>query len=246
MRFSAKTLANVGAAVAPCLWKWLYLMSDDSFIREVNEELRQDRARQIWDRYGIAALGVAAVVITATVLYVAWDWWTTRQANASGDRFSQALNLANSGQNEQALAELSALQEDGFGAYPVLARFRTATVQADAGDHAAAIASFDAVASDNAIPQAIRDTARLRAGYLLIDHGSYDDVAARVEAMTADDNAMRHSAREALALAAWKDGQSDEALRLFDLIVGDERVSGNMRQRAQMMAELIRGTQEPS
>lgn len=221
-------------------------MSDDSFIREVNEELRQDRARQIWDRYGLAALGVAAVVVAATMLYVAWDWWTTRQANASGDRFSQALTLANQGQSEQALAELSALQEDGFGAYPVLARFRAATVQADAGDHAAAIASFDAVAGDNAIPQAIRDTARLRAGYLLVDHGSYEDVAARVEAMISDDNALRHSAREALALAAWKDGQSDEALRLFDLIVDDARVSGNMRQRAQMMAELIRGTQEPS
>lgn len=221
-------------------------MSDDSFIREVNEELRQDRARQIWDNYGLAALGVAIAVIIATGIYVGWDWWTTRQANDSGDRFSQALTLANEGNSEQALEQLSTLEGDGYGAYPVLARFRTATVQADAGDFPAAIASFDAVASDSSIPQPIRDTARLRAGYLLVDHGSYDDVAARVEALTSDDSAMRHSAREALGLAAWKDGQADEALRLFDLIIDDAGVSANMRQRAQLMAELIRGTQAPS
>jgi hypothetical protein len=221
-------------------------MSDESFFREINQELRQDRARQIWDRYGLTAIGIGLAIVLAAGVYVTWDWWQTRQANESGDRFSQALALANEGNNEEALARLTELEADGHGAYPVLARLRAATVQADAGDFAAAIASFDAVAADNSIPQAIRDTARIRSGYLLVDHGSYEDVADRVEALTSDENAMRLSAREALALAAWRDGQSQEALRLFDLILEDQRVSGNMRQRAQMMTELIRGAQEPS
>ena len=51
---------------------------------------------------------------------------------------------------------------------------------------------------------------------------------------------------EALALAAWKDGQADEALRLFELIIGDGDSPGSMRQRAQMMIELIRGSQAPA
>lgn len=221
-------------------------MSDESFFREINQELRQDRARHIWDRYGLTAIGIGLAIVLAAGVYVTWDWWQTRQANESGDRFSQALALANEGNNEEALARLTELEADGHGAYPVLARLRAATVQAEAGDFADAVASFDAVAADNSIPQSIRDTARIRSGYLLVDHGSYEDVAGRVEALTSDDNAMRHSAREALALAAWGDGQYPEALRLFDLILEDERVSGNMRQRAQMMSELIRGTQEPS
>lgn len=221
-------------------------MSDESFFREINQELRQDRARHIWDRYGLMAIGIGLAIVLAAGIYVAWDWWQMRQANESGDRFSQALTLANEGRNDEALAQLSELEADGHGAYPVLARLRAATVQANAGDFAAAVASFDAVAADRTIPQSIRDAARLRSGYLLVDHGSYEDVADRVEALTSDENAMRHSAREALALAAWRDGQSSEALRLFELIIDDQRVSGNMRQRAQMMTELIRGTQEPS
>ncbi|MHB2265459.1 tetratricopeptide repeat protein [Aliihoeflea sp. PC F10.4] len=221
-------------------------MSDESFFREINQELRQDRARHIWDRYGLTAIGIGLAIVLAAGIYVTWDWWQTRQANESGDRFSQALTLANEGNSEEALTRLSELEADGHGAYPVLARLRAATVQANAGDFDDAVASFDAVAADSSIPQSIRDAARLRSGYLLVDHGSYDDVASRVEALTSDDNSMRHSAREALALAAWGDGQSAEALRLFDLILEDERVSANMRQRAQLMSELIRGTQEPS
>lgn len=218
-------------------------MSDDSFIREVNEELRQDKARALWDRYGMLAIGAAVAILLATGAYVAWEYWTTTRANRSGDAFSQALTLAEQGDSEAALAALQELEEEGFGAYPVLARLRSATVAARAGDAQAAIAAFDAVANDGSVPQPIRDVARLRAGYLLVDHGSYEDVAARVEGMTSDENAMRHSAREALGLAAWKDGQSEEAMRLFQLILDDAAAPPALSQRARLMTELIRGSQ---
>jgi hypothetical protein len=218
-------------------------MSDDSFIREVNEELRQDKARALWDRYGMLAIGAAIAILLATGAYVAWEYWTTTRANQSGDAFSQALNLAEQGESEAALAALQELEEEGYGAYPVLARLRSATVAARAGDAQGAVAAFDAVANDGSVPQPIRDVARLRAGYLLVDHGSYEDVAARVEGMTADENAMRHSAREALGLAAWKDGQGEEAMRLFQLILDDAAAPPALRQRARLMTELIRGSQ---
>ncbi len=50
--------------------------------------------------------------------------------------------------------------------------------------------------------------ARLRAGLILVDTGTYEDVSKRVELLSTDDNALRYAAREALALAAWKAGKS--------------------------------------
>ena len=49
-------------------------MSDDSFIREVNEEIRQDRAKALWDRYGPAAIVVAVLVVLATAAWVGFDF----------------------------------------------------------------------------------------------------------------------------------------------------------------------------
>ena len=119
---------------------------------------------------------------------------------------------------------------------------RAATVKADKGDVDAAVKDFDEVAADSAIPAGIRDMARLRAALLLVDHGSFADVSSRVEALTADTNPLRHAAREALGLAAWKEGKSADALKLFDQITSDDGAPRNSRQRAQLMAELIRGS----
>lgn len=217
-------------------------MSDDSFIREVNEDLRQDQARQLWDRFGAYAVGVVVLIVLGTAAWVGWDYWTRSQANASGDRFSEALQLARSGDADKAMATLQALEKDGYGAYPVLARLRIATLLAAQGKQADAVADFDAVAADGSIPDAIRDMARLRAAFILVDTGSYDDVATRVEPLTADTNAMRHSAREALGLAAWKAGRNDDALKLFEQIASDVAAPRNLQQRASVMAELIRGS----
>ena len=221
-------------------------MSDDSFIREVNEEMRQDQAKALWDRYGPAFLVLAILVVLGTAAFVGWEYWRQSKANKSGDDFSAALLLANTGKNDEALAAFQALEKDGYGAYPLLARMRAATVLNDKGDFKAAVAEFDEVAADNSIPDSLRDMARLRAALILVDKGSYADVSSRAEQLTNDTNTLRHSAREALGLSAWKSGKPKDAIALFDQIAADEGAPRNIRQRATLMSELIRGSGDAS
>lgn len=216
-------------------------MSDDSFFREVNEEIRQEQAKKLWDTYGPWALALAVLVVLGTAAFVGWEYWTEQRANRSGDAFSQALTLANEGKNDEALGALQQLETDGYGAYPLLARMRAATVLEAKGDTAGAVASFDQVAADSSIPPAIRDMARLRAALILVDSGSYADVSARAETLTGDTNPLRHSAREALGLSAWKEGRASDALVLFEQIAADNEAPRNNRERATLLAELIRG-----
>ena len=217
-------------------------MSDDSFIREVNDEMRREQAQKLWDRFGPALLVLAILVVLGTAAFVGYRYWDETRANRSGDAFSQALKLANDGKNDEALTALDQLEKDGYGAYPLLARMRGATVKANKGDVTAAVKDFDDVAADTAIPSGIRDMARLRAALLLVDNGSFADVSSRVEARTSDTNTLRHTAREALGLAAWKEGKSQDALKLFDQIAADDGAPRNARQRATLMSELIRGS----
>ena len=42
-------------------------MSDTQFIREIDEDLRRDRLLKLWERYGIYAIGVAFLVVAATI-----------------------------------------------------------------------------------------------------------------------------------------------------------------------------------
>ena len=225
-------------------------MSDDSFIRQVDEDLRSDRMKSIWRRFGKYIIGLAVLLVLGTAADRGYDYWRQSQASQSGDAFLAALNLARAGRQDEALAALRALEQDGYGAYSVLARMRAATVLADQGDYQAAISDFSTIGNDGSVPPAIRDAARIRAGYLLVDHGSYQDVVTQVEGLSGPDNAMRHSAREALGLAAWKAGDVATAQRWFEMIAGDNGVPVGVLQRSEIMLDLIvasgRGTQSPS
>lgn len=214
-------------------------MSDDSFIREVDEELRSDRMKTIWKRFGKLIIAIAVLIVVGTAADRGYQYWQETQASKSGDAFLAALNLAREGETEQALEALRALEADGYGSYSVLARLRAATVLADAGDYQAAISDFSTIGNDGSVPVAIRDAARIRAGYLLVDHGSYEDVANQVESLSGADNAMRHSAREALGLAAWKAGEAARANEWFSMIAGDTGVPASLMQRSQIMLDLI-------
>lgn len=214
-------------------------MSDDSFIREVDEELRSDQMKSIWKRFGKYIIGIAVLIVVGTGAFRGYDYWTRSEASRSGDAFLAALNLAREGRQDEALAALRELEKDGYGSYPALARMRAATVLSDTGDNDAAIADFSTIGNDNSIPASVRDIARIRAAYLLVDSGSYDDVVVQVEGISGADNPMRHSAREALGLAAWKAGELTQARQWFEQIVGDTGVPSGISQRAQMMLDLI-------
>lgn len=214
-------------------------MSDDSFIREVDEELRSDRMKSIWKNYGKYMIGLAVLIVVGTGAVRGYEYWTKQQASRSGDAFLAALNLAREGRQDEALAALRELETSGTGSYPALARMRAATVLADAGDVDAAISDFSVIGNDSSVPAAVRDIARVRAAYLLVDNGSYDDVVAQVEDLSGPDNPMRHSAREALGLAAWKAGELTTALEWFEQITGDTGVPQGITQRAEMMLDII-------
>ncbi len=214
----------------------------DSFLREVNQEMRQAKAQALWARFGPMLIIAALVIVLAAGAWALYDWYSTNRANASGDQFSQALQLANEGKTDEAAAALQKLENEGAGAYPILARMRMATVLVEKGDFSGAVAAFDAVSADNGIPQVIRDLAKLRAGLVLVDHGTAEEVEAHVGPLNAETNPLRHSAREAIALAAWKAGRQADALPLFEQIEDDTAAPANMRQRASMMADLIHGS----
>lgn len=212
---------------------------NDSFIREVNDELRSEQMQRTWRKLGPAIITAAVLVVLGTAGYRVYDYWTDDRSSQSGDQFLAAQKLAADGKNDQALKAFDALEKTGFGSYPVLAQFRAASLLAQKGDQAGAISAFQALAKDNSVPQALRDVAHIRAGWLLIDNGTYDQVAAEVSVLAVPGQALRSSAREALGLAAYKAGQLDRAREWFQQITEDVQSPRNVSSRAQIMLDNI-------
>ncbi len=213
--------------------------NDDSFIREVNEELRSDQLRFVWRRFGRLIIAAAVLIVLATAAYSAYRYWAGHQASDTGDKFIAALALADQNKTDDALAALSAIEKDGHGSYPLLAQMRAATLQAQKGDTAGAVAAFTAIGKDSSAPPVIQGAARIRAGFLLVETGTYAQVSAAVEELAVPGNAFRASAREVLGLAAYKAGDFVKARQWYQAIADDAESPRNVANRAQMMLDII-------
>ncbi|MFN4009732.1 MAG: tetratricopeptide repeat protein [Pannonibacter sp.] len=213
-------------------------MSD--IFREVDEDIRHEKYRRLWDRFGIYIIGLAVLVVVGTGGYRGWLYWQEQQAQVSGDTFLQAVSLANEGKSDEAQALFESLT-GATGGYPVLARLRAATDLAAQGKEEEAIEGFDAIAADKSVDMLMRNLAAVRAGYLAMDSADYTALSARLEPVAAaDSNAWRFAAREILAFSAWKTGDMAAAQTWIDRIAGDPAAPRDISGRIGLLNDLIR------
>ena len=212
-------------------------MSD--IFREVDEDIRREQAKRLWDRFAPYVIGAAVLIVAATAGYRGWEYFQERQAQATGDRFLEAIQLSTDGKRDQAIVALEGIAKDGSGGYPVLARFRLAAEKAQTGDKAGAAAEFDAIAATSGLATEVKNLARLRAALLLVDTATVADLETRVGDLAATGNSWRHAAREVLGLAAWRAGDYATARKYFNDINNDQDSASDLRQRAQLMLALI-------
>ena len=212
-------------------------MSD--IFREVDEDLRREQFKRLWDRYGSYVIGLAVLIVVAVGGFKAWEWWETSRAAATGDRFLAALVLSEEGKHDEAIAALDAVAVDGSGEYPMLAIFRSAGEKAAAGDSAGAVAAYDSIASRSGVPPLVADLARIRAALILTDSESPQSLVSRIGDLAETGNPWRQTAREILGLAAFRTNDLATARKYFDEIASDEQSAQGVRSRAQLMLTLI-------
>ena len=208
--------------------------------QEVDEEVRRERLKNLWDKWGSVLLVLACVIVIGIGGWRAWEWWESKKAAEAGDAFEAALTLAEAGKNQEAAAAFAAIAAKAPAGYRMLARFRAAE-ELSALDRPGAVKAFDALAADGSVGRVMQDLAAVRAGMLLADTASYEEMRSRLEPQTAAGNPFRHTAREMIALAAWRTGDMAAAKRWFEMITADGETPAGTRSRVEMLMALAAG-----
>jgi hypothetical protein len=201
---------------------------------EVDEEVRREKLKALWDRYSILIIGLALVIVLGVAGWRSYDWWESRKAAESGAAFEAAVALAEGGKHAEAAAAFQKIAAEGSSGYRVLASFRAAAEVAST-DAAAAIKAYDALAADASIGRPMQDLATVRAGFLLVDTATLAELTAKLEPLTAADRPYRHTARELLALAAWRAGDQAALKKWVDLIGADIETPAGTRARLNVL-----------
>jgi hypothetical protein len=120
----------------------------------------------------------------------------------------------------------------------LLARLRAAGEVAS-HDPKAAAKLYDDIAADRSVSALDQELARVRSAGLLLETSTYPDMLARLEPSAAAGASFRHSARELLALSAWRANDTTAARKWLDMIANDGETPPGLRSRAEALQALL-------
>lgn len=210
-------------------------MSD--IFQEVDEEVRREQLKKLWQRYGNLLIAACVLVVLAVGGWRAYQWWEGKKAAAAGAAFEAAMVLSADGKTKEAEEAFAKLAADSTPSYRMLAKFREAAEVARR-DPKAAVAIYDQLAADASLGAVLQDLAAVRAGIILVDIAPYSELVKRLEPLTAPDRTFRHTARAMLALAAWHAKDITAMRRWTDMILADAETPAGTRGQVQMLLAL--------
>ncbi|MEM8647136.1 MAG: tetratricopeptide repeat protein [Pseudomonadota bacterium] len=214
-------------------------MSEETIFREVDEEVRAEQFKNLWKKYGAYVTGGAIGVVLAVAGIQGWRYYEVQKAETAGEQYLTATNLLSSGKKEEAdkiFAEIASAGPAGFSA---LAKFRMAAELAKAGSQAEALKAFDEISNASGVDEALKNLARIRGALLAVDGEPLDAIEKRLANLNTTEGAWRHSAREIIAISAYKNGDIAKADRLYNELAADTATPAGLRQRAQLMIGVI-------
>jgi hypothetical protein len=211
----------------------------ETFLREVDEELRKEQVSNFVTRYG-------TWLIAAAILFLAaiggWLWWQGRQqaeASAQGEALIEALSSLEAGNRRAAQAKITELAKSDIEGYRAAALFARANSETAAGNAPAAIATLRAIHANEEFDRLYREAALVRQTALEFDSLQPPAVVRRLRPLVRPNSPWLGSAGEMLAVAYLKMRRPELAGPVFAQIARDEAVPDSIRNRTGQMASSL-------
>lgn len=208
----------------------------ETFLKEVDDELRKERVNSFVTRYGWWILGAVLAVLVAIG---GWIWWTGRQEGAreaAGESLIEALGDLEGNRSAAAAPKVAALAQNDSEGYRAAALFTRANTEIQAGNLTGAIGTLRSIADDQSLDETYRQAAQIRRTALEFDRLAPQEVIRRLEPLAGAGSAWVGAAGEMVGAAHLKMNRPDLAGPIFVRIARQEGVPDPIKARAAHMA----------
>lgn len=212
------------------------MSNPESFIEEVNEELRRDKLYALMRRYGwIAVLAVLLLVGGA-----AWNEWRKASERAQAEAFGDAVIAALDAPDREARAAALAGLDASGGRAGVL-QLLIAAEAMTADDRATALRALQAVVDDASLSSGYRQLATLKRVIIGGSDLPMDEREAALSGLAQPGLPFRPLALEQIALLRIEAGQTDAALAVLTGLLDEPDVTPGLRRRVTQLIVALGG-----
>jgi hypothetical protein len=208
----------------------------ETFLREVDEELRRERVTKFFTRYGWWVLAGVVLLLGAVAGAIWWQAHRAEAVGAEGETLVDALSSIEAGNRAAAAPKIAQLSQSRVTGYRAAALFTRANTETAAGNTPAAIATLHAISQDQDLDEMYRQAALIRQTMLEFDTLPPRAVIQRLAPLARAGSPWLGSAGEMVGAAHLKMHRPDLAGPVFAAIARDERAPDTVRARSLQMA----------
>ncbi|WP_425404271.1 tetratricopeptide repeat protein [Hwanghaeella sp.] len=204
--------------------------------REIDEELRQDKLKEQWAKYGRYVVAVAILVVGGVGGYKGWQYYEVQQREKAAAMYAQAVDLAGQQNLSEAAAQLGQLADEGNTGYRIVATLRQAALLVQAGDQQNAAVIYEKLAADTSIPEYYQELALVLMAMQQADDADPQSLIDRLKPLAAEGKPWRTTAHELMASLYLRLNDTSAARQELAAVADDLDAPAAARARA---AELL-------
>jgi len=208
----------------------------ESFVREVDENLRRDQMAARAKRFAGVAIAAVVLFLGAVAAFLYWQDRQRKQAEAATEQLTLTLQDVGANKMAAAPAQLDALRKSDSDGVTAVAGLSRAALALQQGNRKLAATTYAEMAANEELAKPFRDLALVRGTALDYDTLKPDEVIARLQPLATPGQPFFGSAGEMVGMALIAKGQKSAAAQLFAKMAADPSVPDTLRTRAVQVA----------
>ena len=216
--------------------QYFNLDEDKAIFEEVDEELRNEKFKQLINKYGGLIFSILILALTITIGYEKIAEWKVRKAEQSNIKYTQAINPNSNYENN--IAELENIVHTETGLYKDMAQLQIANILIDNNQKEKGVEVLEKISNDKSVTEKIREIAIIKLATFKIDSVSYDELNNLLQNIANGNGAWSSMAKELLAMSAVYNKDFETAKNIYNDLLSSE-ISDDFKARINDMLALL-------
>jgi len=203
----------------------------DAFIQEVDEDVKNDNLKVLWNRYGVAIIAFVFLAVSAAVSFDQIRLWKVAQNQRTTETYMDAAQpKANLSDNIEALQKIS---QDDNGIFSDFARLQIANILLSEDKTDEALAMLQTIIDDKQVNSEVKNIALVKLATYKVDTLSKDELEELLKPLLAENSSWNPIAQDLLAMSAIRNGDMETARSIYENILKVKDLPENFRTKIQ-------------
>lgn len=185
----------------------------DAFIREVDEDVKNDNFKVLWNRYGAYIIAFVIIAVISAVCFDRIKMWKIERNQIRTESYMAAAQLRKN--PEETIAALQQINNDNSGIFSDFAKLQIANILLGQNKTDEALATLQSIIDDKNADRAVRNIALIKLASYKVDSMPRKELEQLLQPVLQENGSWTPLANDLLAMSAIREGDIETAKQIY-------------------------------